>query len=561
MTESQCPTYKLRQLVPRLEKIHLGDNLVMRWSTSEDMDAIAECLSAAFQFEDMARIVPEGQLPGKNEYLVSLTSRLMKGDHPFMSQYDFVLIEDKNVLQAPKPGQPPRPLVVATTCLLMVTGHFDSIDMHWGMPGAVGTRPSYRNRGLVKRMFLDLIHPASEARGDLMLLIAGIPYFYKQFGYENALPAMSGRLLKNIANLYPPHSTSGEKLPRFTLRDARSSDIPYLIRLSRPNRLFSKAEVGTPYDLAFWTFVVKTLSRENISDYYNANLHAGIVVDSETSKDVGITLTSMVEGIWCWKIFVLDEDEDHKNTVTYRAVMDEVLAQLKEFDRSYFECYNTKLNDNILPSESETALRIRGEYPALDFTNLVIHLTPKHPMTQLLDAREQIDPAKDPYRFYTRIPSLPKFLLKIAPVLERRLKESVVWQDINARLQIDFYQRLEGMSGRGLEIVLKDGKVVQIDDWKPKNPEQLAREAVEMFKNTSQLGDPRVESNKLEEDEVVLMAWFRPLSFIRLATGAISVDEILKHDLENYVGSKEAKILLEALFPALDEFHLDLTWA
>ncbi|KAG0275434.1 hypothetical protein BGZ95_008798 [Linnemannia exigua] len=560
---------KLPQLASRRERIDLGDGLVMRWSTAEDKDALIECHAYAFQFETMGRTIPEGQLPGKNEYVTALTARLMTGQHPLMTEYDFALVEDTNILQAPKPGQTPRPLVVAATCLMLVSGFYGSIDMGWGIPEAVGTRPEYRGRGLVKRLFLDMIHPAAEARGDLMLLIAGIPYFYKQFGYENGVPATSFRHLKNVTALYPP-SLPNKRLPRFTLREATSSDLPYLVRLSQPNRLFSKAKMGTYYDLKFWTFVVETLARENIYNYYDAHHHAAIVVDSKTGKDVGISLTGvmMFGGNWNWKIFSLDQDQmndDEEYAVTYRDAMASVLSQLKEFDRPYYECYSAKLNNNTLPLESETTLRTRNEFPAHNFTNISIGLPPTHPVTLLLDSRKQIDPAREPYRFYTRIPSLPKFLLKIAPVLEERVKESGVWRDVSARLQVDFYQKLEGMSGRGLEVVLKRGKVVEANDWKPKSPEQEAREAVERFHARKQSVSAESDSEEKEDDkgedkEVVLSAGLKPLMFTRLVTGETSLDELLKRETENYVGSGEAKLLLEVLFPAKDEFNLDLMW-
>ncbi|KAF9121408.1 hypothetical protein BGW39_010556 [Mortierella sp. 14UC] len=558
-------TSKLRQQVPRPERIDLGDGLIMRWSTAEDKDALGECLAHAFRFEGAKRILPEGQLPAKNEYLLALTARLMTGQHPLMSEYDFALVEDTNILEAPKPGQAPRPLIVAATCLMLVSGFYGSVDMAWGMPEAVGTRSEYRSKGLVRRLFVDMIHPAAEARGDVMLLIPGIPYFYKQFGYENAIPETSGRLLKNFAALYPP--SSNQRQPRFTLREATSSDLPYLVRLSQPDRLFSKAEMGTPYDLAFWKFVVETLSRDNIFGHHNAHHHAAIVVDTKTSKDVGISLTAMIFGMLNWKIFTLDQDAttdgesgESDSAVTYREAMASVLSQLKDFDRSYYECYSAKLNNNILPLESEMALRIRGEFPAHNFTNLSVGLPPTHPVTLLLDSRKQIDPARDPYRLYTRIPSLPKFLLKIAPVLEKRVKDSGVWRDVSARLQVDFYQRLEGMSGRGLEIVLKKGKIVEANDWKPKSSEQLAREAVERF-NARKLSGSIVTEEKEEDKGLVLKAGFKPLSFTRLVTGAISVEDLLKREAENYVGPGEAKLLLEVLFPAKDEFHLDLMWS
>ncbi|KAF9290821.1 hypothetical protein BGZ88_007178 [Linnemannia elongata] len=544
-----------RQVVLRPERIDLGNGLVMRWSTADDKDAVAECLASSFQFENMGRHVPEGQLPGKNECVIALTKRLMSGEHPHMSEYDFALVEDSTVLHALKPDQSPRPLVVAVTCLLSISGYFGSVNMVWGMPGAVGTLPAYRSRGLVRRLFLDLIHPAAEARGDLMLFIPGIPYFYKQFGYENAVPAMSARLLENIAALYP----LDKKQPRFVLREATSSDIPYLTRLSQPNHLFSKAELGIHYDLAFWKFVVETLSRKNISGHHDAHHHAAIIVDSTTSKDVGISLTCMHDDAWNWKLFTLDHEsqtDGGDNAITYGEAMVSVLSQLKEFDRPYYECYSAKLNNDMLPLESETTLRTRGEFPPLDFTNIGINLTPTHPVTLLLDARKQLEPAGNPYRFYTRIPSLPKFLLKVAPVLETRLKESGVWKDVSVTLQVVFYQRLEGMSGSGLEMVVERGKIAAVRDWRPKTAEQLAREALERF-NRKQAG----LKEEVKEEVLVLQAGFRPLSFTRLVTSSFSVDELLKHDTENYVGSGEARLLLDVLFPAKDEFLLDLMWS
>lgn len=377
------------------------------------------------------------------------------------------------------------------------------------------------------------------------------------------MPVKAGRLLKSVTTLYPP-STPEIQQHRFILREATSADIPYLIRLSQRTHLFSKAEMGTHYDLAFWKFVVETLRRENISTHHLAHHHAAIVIDSKTSTDVGISLTCMHEdGSWSWKVFTLDQQQDQaeegidSTIVTYREAMASVLSQLKEFDRPYYECYSAKLNNNVLPQESETALRTRGEFPALDFANIGIDLTPTHPVILLLDACGQLEPASasEPYRFYTRIPSLPRFLLNIAPVLEKRLKESEVWRDANVRLQVDFYQRLEGMSGRGLEVVLAKGKVDEVMDWKPKSAEQLAHEAVEHFHARKQAG-----LKKEEEEELVLTAWFRPLSFTRLVTGSISMEELLKRDTENYVGQDEARLLLDVLFPALDEFHLDLMW-
>ncbi|KAG0316556.1 hypothetical protein BGZ97_006671 [Linnemannia gamsii] len=219
-----------------------------------------------------------------------------------------------------------------------------------------------------------------------------------------------------------------------------------------PTPLLSKAELEIRYNLAFWKFILT----------------------SRPQEDVGISSAYMHEdGSWKWKMLTLDRYQDQVEegvdnaVVTYREVMTSALSQLKAFDRPHYECYDAKLNNNSLPQESETDLRTRGEYLALDFANIGIDLTPTHPATLLLDACGQLEPtsAREPYRFYTQIPSLPKFLLHLAPVLEKRLKESEVWRD------------------------------------KPKTAEQLAREAVERSNARKQAGLLKEE----EEEELTVV--------------------------------------------------------
>jgi Acetyltransferase (GNAT) domain len=55
-----------------------------------------------------------------------------------------------------------------------------------GQPEFVATDPAFRRRGLVRRL-LELVHGWSAERGDLVQIIAGIPFFYRQFGYSYGL--------------------------------------------------------------------------------------------------------------------------------------------------------------------------------------------------------------------------------------------------------------------------------------------------------------------------------------------------------------------------------------
>ena len=61
-----------------------------------------------------------------------------------------------------------------------------------GRPELVGTLPEFRNRGLIRAQ-MDILHQWSAERGQPVQAITGIPFFYRQFGYEMALPLQGGR--------------------------------------------------------------------------------------------------------------------------------------------------------------------------------------------------------------------------------------------------------------------------------------------------------------------------------------------------------------------------------
>lgn len=98
----------------------------------------------------------------------------MSGEHVASSQYDFAFVEDTALLA--QPGKNP---IVAVVALARVSGYFGSVDMQFGVVTAVGTLREYRNRGLVKKLMLLMIHPAADERGDEIVFILGIPHFYR----------------------------------------------------------------------------------------------------------------------------------------------------------------------------------------------------------------------------------------------------------------------------------------------------------------------------------------------------------------------------------------------
>jgi predicted N-acetyltransferase YhbS len=76
--------------------------------------------------------------------------------------------------------------VVSTVGLLPMELGVGDVVVPTGQPEFIATDPAFRAQGLVRQL-LDLVHVWSADRGDLVQVIAGIPFFYRQFGYSYGL--------------------------------------------------------------------------------------------------------------------------------------------------------------------------------------------------------------------------------------------------------------------------------------------------------------------------------------------------------------------------------------
>ncbi len=101
------------------------------------------------------------------------------------------------------------------------------IEFGVGRPELVGTDPEFRNRGLVRIQFEE-VHKWSAARGHQVQVITGIPYYYRQFGYEMALN-LGGRHAGFEANV--PKLKPGEEEKYRTFRTAKEPDLPFIAEL------------------------------------------------------------------------------------------------------------------------------------------------------------------------------------------------------------------------------------------------------------------------------------------------------------------------------------------
>ena len=151
--------------------IDLGDNLRLRFAIPEDFDAWVDFNERMREYD-----------PSSNRVGV-WAHELMSGRHPTTRAGDFTVIEDTQT------GK-----IVSSLCLIPQTWSYGGIPFGCSRIEQVGTDPVYRRRGLIRAQ-MDVIHALSASKDDLMQAITGIPWYYRQFGYEYALDLYYGRVV------------------------------------------------------------------------------------------------------------------------------------------------------------------------------------------------------------------------------------------------------------------------------------------------------------------------------------------------------------------------------
>src|SRR5919107_829081 len=191
----------------------LGDGLLLRRARREDAEAVA-AFNARVHFSSGGPF--EQREPHRG--VAAGTRDLMSGDHPTCDASDFTVVEETRT------GS-----IVSSACLIGQRFSYEGVEFDAGLPELVGTHPDYRRRGLVREQFEVLLRWSKE-RGHLMQAIAGIPYYYRRFGYEMAVYMDEGRRLY-LQDL-PSNPSSGHKglgSPRsYHLRPAAASDARFL---------------------------------------------------------------------------------------------------------------------------------------------------------------------------------------------------------------------------------------------------------------------------------------------------------------------------------------------
>ncbi|MFI7464451.1 GNAT family N-acetyltransferase [Nonomuraea sp. NPDC049646] len=133
--------------------------------------------------------------------------------------------------------------VVSTATLLDEEVRIGSIRLPAGQVELVATDREYEGRGLV-RALMRWAHDRSAARGHVVQVMIGIPYFYRLFGYEYAIDIPSALTVHT-----PP---AGEGTP--ALRAARPADIPAMAALQ--DMAQDRFDVAMPHAAACWRWLL-----------------------------------------------------------------------------------------------------------------------------------------------------------------------------------------------------------------------------------------------------------------------------------------------------------------
>ena len=426
----------------------LGDGLILRRSSADDAQRLVE-------FNGNLHREPGAQEP--EEHVATWVGDLMSGQHPTFDVGDFTIVEDTNT------GE-----IVSCLCLISQTWSYGGVRFGVGRPELVGTHPDYRNRGLIRAQF-DVIHGWSAGRGERMQAITGIPYFYRQFGYEMAI-TLGGRRIGYKPQV--PKLKDGEEEP-YRIRPATETDIPFVARLYGQG--VDRYPVACVWDEDLWRYELVGKTRAN----YNGQSLA--LIETPSGEPVGF----LAHSPRLRNAHVSVEFYELKPEVSWLAVTPSVVRYVWALGEGWAE-----------------------QDPKRELESFVFWLGVEHPVYQAFDKR--LPHTIGPYAWYVRVPDLPSFLRHVAPVLERRLENSLL-AGHSGELKISFYRS-------GLRLVFDAGHLVEVEPWQPA-PQQE--------------GDAR----------------FPDLTFLQLLFGYRSMSELDHAFADCWASGDKGKSVLEVLFP------------
>jgi hypothetical protein len=371
----------------------LGGSLVLREIYEEDIAQLADFFVRIFAEDE--GIDPDPRIACWTKDLIRLD------DDPQRKRFGF-LVQKEDTLE-----------IVSALLAIPQIWTYDGIRLQVGRPEPVATDKEYRKRGLVRALFNEF-HDRSEKYGDLMQSITGIPWFYRQFGYEMAVELAGSR----SGFITQVEAAEKDKLAGISVRQAQSEDIPFLAELYRSSA--SRYLIHCPLDENWWEKELVLKHPENLEK-------TGVfILENSTGKPAGFFIVSREindKGVFIRYVEV-------KPGENWRDYLPYVITESWKFGQK-------------IVSESG------GE-----FSRFIIGLGSQHPA--YLAAAEYIPMARRPYNWYLRIPDLANFITHISAALERNLARSP-FSGYNGAIDFSFYKN-------GLKLTFQQGRLVKAEN-------------------------------------------------------------------------------------------------
>ena len=347
----------------------LGDGLVLRCLRKSDTKSLKEHIKLVH-----------------GEEVVGIIQRMLDHYPRFSLEDNFVVVDTKDEK------------IVAYLCLMRRTFVLEGVEISVGQPDIVGTHPEYRNRGLIRQLNAVLEERAAEYKLQL-LSIAGIPYYYRQFGYEYAAPMTMGLPIPT------------EAIPELKEDEEESVTIELIMKDTFQNYLTCREKVNSFLDLYY------ELGPEHFLFYSTGELSEPESLRFFIVKEK----ENVVGGFYLGKSFG-------------SLVVKELWLQDVQFVPPVLRFLKTKVEEHQCP------LKISP---------------PSKP--SLMPRLERIAGARlsDSYAWYIRIPSIKQFLETISPVLEKRLAGSE-FKGLTDTLKLSCYRE-------GFELVFRRGRLREVN--------------------------------------------------------------------------------------------------
>ena len=305
--------------------------------------------------------------------------------------------------------------IVSSMAMIPQVWAYDGLTFGCGRPELIATDPNFRRGGLA-RIQIELFHAQSSAKGDLLQAITGIPWYYRQFGYEMALDLGGGRLLP----IDSVKDVTADKDEPYQWRKATRDDIPFLEKMY--GQLCNGNLITCVRDKQIWNYEL----------------------------DIDQNIPNGRRNLWIVKTL-------SGSPVAY--------AEILSYPRP-----DTIRELEVAPGYSVRAislfiarqLKVRARQSEPDrgrSSGITFKLGANHPVYEAL--RGELATPRPTYAWYIRVPDLPRFLWHISPVLEQRLSASVI-AGYSGSLHLNFYQRQ-------LRLEFSDGQLAKIDPYKPKH--------------------------------------------------------------------------------------------